>query len=213
VSRREREPAIVAELGRPETPEETAARKAQNSRNHRDRQTTRNLLLALGASLAVVAFLVLLVPRSDSPILPEVDYRAAAEQASADIGAPVVVPDVPEGWSANAAELRTAAADGVVSWYIGFLTPEREFVAFSQGIDANESWLSDELNSSRATGTAEIGGEQWQVYDYRDAVDRGNLEYALSLELDGDFYLVRGTAGEQEATALAEAVTTSIGAL
>ena len=61
-----RPPRVVAELGRPETPEETAARQAENSLKHRQRQTVTNLVLALGASLLVVLALVLLVPRSDA---------------------------------------------------------------------------------------------------------------------------------------------------
>jgi hypothetical protein len=56
-----RQPRIVAELGRPETPEETAARKAENSRKHRENQTLRNLVFALLSSLAVVLVLVLVV--------------------------------------------------------------------------------------------------------------------------------------------------------
>ena len=73
----QRPPREVAELGRPETPEETAARKAENSRKHRQRQTLKNLVLALAASLGVVFIIVLLVPRSDGPIDRDVDVAAA----------------------------------------------------------------------------------------------------------------------------------------
>ena len=58
-----KEPAIVAELGRPETAEETAQRKAENSRKHRANQTALNLVGATVASLAIVAFLVIVVVR------------------------------------------------------------------------------------------------------------------------------------------------------
>jgi hypothetical protein len=37
---------VVAELGRPETPEETAARKAESSRVYRSSQNFRNLIAA-----------------------------------------------------------------------------------------------------------------------------------------------------------------------
>lgn len=214
MSRRDKTgPAVVAELGRPETPEETAARKAQNSRNHRDRQTTRNLLYALIASLGIVIVLVLLVPRGDLEVRPDVDYRSAAEQASADVGRPLVVPDVAEGWSANAAELRTRSADGITSWYIGFLTADREFLGLSQGLDANPSWLAAQLDGSRATGTVDIDGTEWTVYDHRDEPERGNLEYALALEAEGDVYVLHGTAGPDETADLAAAVTSQIGSM
>lgn len=210
MSRRDRGPAVVAELGRPETADETAARKAQNSRNHRDRQTTRNLVLALLASLGIVVLLVLVVPRGDLEIRPDIDYRAAAEQAQADVGEPLVVPSIPDSWTSNAAELRRGTADGVTSWYVGFITAENEFLGFSQGLEANPSWLSNELGGSRATGTADIGGSEWTVYDHRDERDRGNLEYALTLESDGDIFIVYGTAGQEEAEQLAESVTESV---
>lgn len=214
MSRRDKQgPAVVAELGRPETPEETAARKAQNTRNHRDRQTTRNLLYALAASLGIVIVLVLIVPRGDLEVRPDIDYRAAAEQASADVGEPLVVPDVADGWSANAAELRTGAADGITSWYIGFLTADREFLGYSQGLDANPSWLSAQLDGSRATGTVDIDGTEWTVYDHRDEPGRGNLEYALTLEEGTDVFVLRGTAGPEEAAQLATAVTAQIGSM
>lgn len=206
---REKPPAVVAELGRPETPEETAARKAQNSRNHRDRQTTRNLIYALLASLGIVILLVLIVPRSDTSILPAVDYRAIAEDAQPGLDETLVVPDVPSDWSSNAAELRTGAADDVITWYIGFLTPNSEFLGLKQGLGANPSWLADQVDDSRATGTVDIDGLTWSVYDYRDEAERGNLEYALSTEVDGTIFLVYGTAESDDAQTLAAAVTRS----
>jgi hypothetical protein len=44
---------VVAELGRPETPAETAARKAESSRLHRQRQTVNNLVYSLIATLGI----------------------------------------------------------------------------------------------------------------------------------------------------------------
>ena len=56
---------IVAELGRPETPEETANRKAERSRLHRSNQTALNLVAALIVCLVVVLLIVLVVVRPD----------------------------------------------------------------------------------------------------------------------------------------------------
>ncbi len=88
-----RPPAVVAELGRPETPEETAERKAENSRNHRNRQTVNNLVLSLIATVAVVALIVLFVPRGQTPSAPVrrlQEHRRAGEggraRSSADPG-------------------------------------------------------------------------------------------------------------------------------
>src|SRR5690242_17338724 len=71
------------------------------------------------------------------------------------------------------------------------------------------SWLADQVDDSRATGTVDIDGLTWSVYDYRDEAERGNLEYALSTEVDGTIFLVYGTAESDDAQTLAAAVTRS----
>ena len=65
MARAPREPRIAAHLGRPETPAEEAARKAENSKNYRQSQSFRNLIIALVASLAIVAVVYFIVPRGE----------------------------------------------------------------------------------------------------------------------------------------------------
>lgn len=207
---RPREPAIVAELGRPETPEETAARKAEDSRRHRAKQTSANLWLSLLATVAVAVVLVLIVPRGDNAIDPDIDYTSLAANAQSSVTSPIAVPALPDGWKANAAELRTTGSGGVVSWYVGFITPERDYLAYSQGIDANSTWLANLLDDHAATGTRAIGGLDWDVYDDRDDRDPGNLAYALSTALDGQVYVIYGTAEEAEVSELASALAEQI---
>jgi len=206
---RQRPPAVVAELGRPETPEEYAARRAEASRLRRSRQTTKNLWLSILASLVVVLALVLVVPRGDMKFAPDVDYAQVAEEAQGGVDVPLAVPELGDGWRSNSAELRKGA-DDVQSWYIGLLTPSDDYLGFSQGIEANESWLSALLNESRADGVKEIGGLEWTVYDNRDSGAKGNIEYALAATTDDGVYAVYGTADPAEAETLAAAVATSL---
>ena len=207
----QRPPRVVAELGRPETPEETAARKAENSRNHRQRQTVKNLVLALGASLLVVLVIVLLVPRSDAPIEPAVDVAAVAEQAQIAIDDPLAVPELPEGWRSNAAEIRSSAADGVTAWYVGYLTPSDEYIGVYQGVEANPTWVAGLLSRTLATGTTTIDGIEYTVYDNRESSDDiGNARYALTTEAGGTTFVLLGTATEAEFTTLASALTPTI---
>ncbi|AWB94901.1 DUF4245 domain-containing protein [Agromyces badenianii] len=207
----EQSPRVVAELGRPETPEETAARKAENSLKHRQRQTLNNLLLALGASLILVLVIVLLVPRSDTPIERDVDVVALAEQAQIASDDPLAVPDMPEGWRANAAELRTSQADEVTAWYVGYLTPSDEFVGFYQGLDANPTWVAGLLARTLAAGTVTIDGIEWTVYDNRESDDDvGNARYGLTAEAGGSTFVLLGTATPEEFETLASALTPTI---
>ena len=197
---------VVAELGRPETPEETAARKAENSRKHRANQTLLNLVLATAASLGIVAFLFAVVVRPDPTSPAPVDYVAVAEGANADV--PLAAPVVPVDWHANAARYGTEF--GVQTWYVGFITADEGFIALNQGIGANVSWVTAEVDGNTATGETSIGGLDWQVYDHRDADDPGNYAYALSTEFDGSTVVLHGTASDAEFESLAASIAAEL---
>ena len=199
-----KEPRIVAELGRPETPEETAARKAETTRKHRANQTTLNLVVALVASLAIVLFLVVVVVRPAAPPAESVDYSQIAQETGQQLVAPVLPPE----WSANDARYRTT--DGVTSWYIGFITPESQFIAFEQGLDTNPTWLAGVLDRAIATGDTTIDGVTWIVYDQRDADDPGNFAYSMSTEVTGGTIVLHGTASDAEFEQLATAVVAEL---
>jgi Protein of unknown function (DUF4245) len=205
-----RQRRVVAELGRPETAEETALRKAQASRDRRARQTINNLWYSLIATLGIVLVVVLLVPRSEAPLRGDVDYRKAAAEASASLSEPVVVPTVPTGWSSNAAELRAQTADDVTEWYIGFLTPSNEYIGFSEGLEANSTWLLQKVEGARESGTQGIGGLTWSVFDNRTADDPGLAEYALATTVDDTAYVLYGSADDDEFRTLAEGVAAEI---
>ena len=66
-----KQPRVVAELGRPETPDETAARKAASSAAYRSSKTVRNLVVA----------------EIDLPAEADVDaVTAAIREAAAELG-------------------------------------------------------------------------------------------------------------------------------
>ena len=207
-----RPPRVVAELGRPETPEETAARKAENSRNYRKRKTINNLVYSLLVCVALVVVIALAVPRSDTSLLEDVDYHAVAADAQKSSDAPLADPELPGSWSANRAETDTEG--GVSSWNIGLITPSDQFIQITQGFDANETWLSDQLRKSAASSTLTVDGVEWTIYDNRELDDVGNVEYALTTEAGTSTFIVFGTATEEEfltvASALSDQVTANL---
>lgn len=195
-------PRVVAELGRPETPEETEARKAEGRRLRRQRQNARNLVYSLLVCVALVVVIVVAVPRGTAPARPAVDYRALASRSQAAVGKPLLAPPVPSSWKANAAELRTA--NGVTSWYVGFVLPRNEFLSYTEGLGGNPTWLAGVLESARATGTTTVGGLSWRVYDRRSLGDSaGNVAYALSTRIGTTDLVVAGTATPGETRGLA----------
>jgi hypothetical protein len=204
-----RAPRVVAELGRPETPEETAARRAENSRRHRSNQTLLNLLLALGASLAVVLFLVLVVVRPDGTPPPAVNYRSDAVESRAEVGHTLAAPTLPSGWKANNDGLDTGS-DGVVAWTIGLITPSQEFIGVVQGVKANPTWVANQLQGTQSTGNVTIEGVRWKVYDRRDAADAGNFAYSMSTVTGVSSIVLHGTGTNAEFATLAGAITTQL---
>ena len=212
MSPRNKPPAVVAELGRPETAEETAARRAENSANHRNRQTVNNLVYSLIATVALVAVIVLVVPRGNpTATAPAVDFASVAAQGQGSEPDRLLVPKLPSGWSSNNAELRTKTADGVDSWYVGLLTPEKQFIGITQGFKANESWTSQQVNKSMIKDTRTIDGVRWDVYDNRtSSTDSGNVAYALATTAGHSSIVVFGTATDAEFRTVAGALAGQI---
>lgn len=203
---------IVAELGRPETPEEKAARVAANRAKRRANQTTINLLLSIGASLLIVLFLIVVVVR-EAPTPPPIDYRATADELTAGTDFDIVAPVVPPQWWVNRAGL--SASGGVTEWYVGFVTdpePTRAgFVGLLQGFDANPTWLAEQLRQPRTAGEAvEIAGVSWTLYDRRGASQLENRQYALVTETASSTIVLFGTADEADFTLLATAIAADI---
>lgn len=199
-----KQPAIVAELGRPETPEETAARKAANSRRHRANQTLFNLIVALIATLAIVLVLVAVVVRPSPTDVPSIDYAAIAADAQPGAAEPLITPALPPGWSANAARFGTVAE--VQTWYVGFITPSVQFIALNQGIDANPTWQDGVLKGAQQTGSTTVDGVAWQVFDQRTAENPGNFAYAMAATIGGSTVVLHGTGSNSEFETLAASV-------
>ncbi|PRY69333.1 uncharacterized protein DUF4245 [Glaciihabitans tibetensis] len=203
------QPPIRADLGRPETPEERAERKAQNSRNYRESKTPNNLVIALVASLAVVLFLVLVVVRPTPAPADPIDYVAVAAEAQPGVSTTLITPALPPEWRANDAKLTAARGDSFL-WYIGFVTPKNQFLALEQGIDAEAGWREDFLGRASPTGQVTIEGIDWDVYDQRETDDPGNFAYSLATSVAGTEYLVHGTASDNEFALFASALSAEI---
>ena len=215
MSPRNKPPAVVAEIGRPETSQETAARKAENSANHRNRQTINNLVYSLIATVALVVVILIVVPRGNpTATKPAVDYTSIAQQAQGSEPDDLLVPTLPSTWKSNNAELRTKTPDKVDSWYIGLITPKQQFVGVTQGFRGNDSWVADQVDKSRIKGTRAIDGVTWDVYDNRaSGSNNGNVEYALVTTSGDSTIIVFGTADDTEFRTVASSLAGQIHSL
>lgn len=195
---REKPRPVVAELGRPETAAETAARKAQGSREHRRRQTPNNLIYSLLVTVGVVAIIFLMVPRGGGNFdQRSVDVAALAAEASPTAGTPLIAPATPEGWLAKQAVVKTSGS--VSYWTINYTTADGRFAQVVQAFPANgqpvnDTWISQRLEQRSATGTDTFGGVNWVVYDHqKQSADGSNVTFALEGHLDSTVLLVSGT--------------------
>lgn len=206
---KQKPPAVVAGLGRPETASETAARKAQGSREHRRRQTPNNLIFSLLVTVGLVAVIFLMVPRGGGDFdQRSVDVAALAAEGSPTAGATLIAPVTPEGWKAKQAELRSAGS--VNYWYIGYTTADGRYAAVAQafttdGKPVNDTWIAQHLEQRTATGTETFGGVNWVVYDHqKQSADGSNVTFALEGHIDMTALLVYGTDSAEVIRGLAE---------
>lgn len=191
-------PAVVAELGRPETPAETAARKAENSRLYRERKTVNNLVLSLIVCLGLVFVIVLIVPQDSGGYADRsVDAQQLAAEAAPSAGRDLAAPDVDASWKAKQAAL--TGDSSVTRWQINYTTADEAYAAVVQaftgdGSPVAETWIAEQLEGKAATGTEELGGLTWTVYDHTgDDPDASNVLFGMQTEWQGDTILVYGT--------------------
>jgi len=210
MARKPKAPVIVAELGRPETPEEKAARLTEQSRKYRARKTINNLILSLGVTVVAAFVIYLMVPHADQAPNWQVDYVKIGEQAQSAAPSGLDIPIVPSSWRANSAKLEGGGSDGVIVWRVGFITPTNEFAGYRQGFDANAAWVSSILGSKTKTSTATIAGLTWDIYDNRSVEGAKNLAYAMVTVAAGSTFVLNGTATDAQFVELATAVAKSL---
>lgn len=200
MAQKNKQPVIVAELGRPETAAETASRKAEQSRLYKERKTVNNLVFSLLVSVALMIVIVLIVPRgTDQWSDHSVNVAEAAAENEAGAGRPLVAPGVADTWKAKQAVLRAEKGTDILYWYIGYTTENEAYAAVEQGFTktgeiVNDTWISQRLEAQQPTGTETIGGLEWTVYDHpgREA-EKTNVVFALKAQVADNTLLVYGT--------------------
>lgn len=193
-------PRVVAELGRPETADETAARKAESSRVYRSSKTFKNLIAALVVTVGVVAIVYFGVPRGTPPEPDPVDVAAAAAIVQDSRARLVIVPEVPTDWRANSAQV----VDG--AWRVVY-APTTGFVHIAQGFDADENWPTRLLGGYAPSDSILIDGIEWDAYDLPG--DAG-IRYALVTDAGHDTIAVYGSVSPEAAATAARGVTDQI---
>jgi hypothetical protein len=178
----------------------------------RAKQTVINLALSLGASLGIVLVIIFIVPRDDSNRIQPVDYKSIAMEAETSSGKEIVAPELPQGWWSNSARWSARPADGVATWYSGFVGPKNQYIGLTQAFGINPTWLALELKSSAETGTVAIGDSTWTIYE---ALEQSNpkktKDFIMVLKNDSDAILLYGTGTTQDFESIAKSVQAALG--
>jgi len=175
----------------------------------RAKQTVRNLIFSMVATLGLVILLVLGVPRDDSNRIAAVDFRQIAAEAEASLGFEVITPEVPADWWSNAARLETDL--GVQSWYVGFVTEDNQFIALLHGFEVNPSWTALTLQGNWLEDEVVISGRTWEIWPSLTPTNPpGTKDYAMLHSFSDSAVVIYGTASEDDFRLLATLVSEEI---
>ncbi len=107
-------------------------------------------------------------PKSGPP--PSYDAAAALHADAAQLGFPVRMPQLPDGWHPNSG--RRGAIDAARTSTVGYLTPSGMYLSLTQSnadeqqlVDSIESDIESDVESDVvATGAENVDGVSWVVY-------------------------------------------------
>ncbi len=157
-----------------------------------------NMIRSLVVILALVALVILMVPRVNSLSGPPVDVRARGLEVAASTGWPVVMPvGLPKGWQPTSVRY-VKTTDGAMTWLAGYQAPSGNYISVEQTKDASSAWIESEVNRATKLGTVSIDGKGWVKYE-RGSKTQNSLVHTG--ENPGDLTtLVTGTGTFEEMT-------------
>lgn len=179
----------------PTTPQEIAEAKAEARRLRRQRQTAKNLIASLVASLGIVIFLVLVVARPDDQVAEPIDYVAVGAEAEAESGYDLAIPALDETWSSNRADLREEPTGEV--WRVGLISASGGFVQIVHYLDTDDitNEIPDDGVDGSETLTSLNGARyEWSSRDRSDVEGAGNDVYLLWTPVSNGNLVLRGTS-------------------
>lgn len=159
----------------------------------------RSMFLSMAVVVAVAGVFYVANPHDENADpLKAVDYRVELVTAQRAAPYPVVAPKgLPKTWKPTSVSY--ARQDGN-SWHLGFLDPDREYVAVEQSTSPARKYIADVTHHAENTGkTARVGGETWQRWE-------GPKYDALVRAADGATTVVTGTAPYERLVEMAEAL-------
>lgn len=172
---------------------------ANATRGNRTLQTVRDMIMSLAVVGVVVAAMLLVSPhKAQDPVKP-INYTLQFQQASRVAPFPLLGPEgLPERWRATSVDY-SGVDPQATTWHIGFINPADEYAAVEQTNGAPEPFVKDKGKRGELTGSAQVAGEEWLMYD-------GPKYRSLVRTKDGVTTMVTGTASFADLQVLAAAL-------
>lgn len=169
------------------------------------KQTVVDMVRSLAVIGVLVGGIYLVIPHDDKADPTKVvDYRVETLTARRAAPYPVAAPvGLPAEWRATSvAYVRKEAS----AWHLGFLDPQRQYVAVEQSTDATDHYIGKVTQKATATGqTQQVGDQLWERWD-------GEKYDALVRREQGYVTVVTGTASFEQLGAMAAALEFKQGA-
>ncbi|MFJ6695776.1 DUF4245 domain-containing protein [Streptomyces sp. NPDC091272] len=165
----------------------------------RGNQKIRDMVLSMAVIGGVVAVIYTVIPHDEkADPLKTVDYRVELSTAQRSAPYPVLAPQgLPKEWRATSVTYR---GDEGKAWHLGFLDPNREYVAVEQSTAAPDKYVPKVTLAAKNTGrTQRIGDAAWQVW-------KGEKYDALVRTDKGATTVVLGTAPDDRLTEMANSL-------
>ncbi|WP_267243189.1 DUF4245 domain-containing protein [Streptomyces sp. PR69] len=165
-------------------------------------KTVRDMVLSMALICACAGGIYLFIPHDDKadPIKP-VDYRVELATARRAAPYPVAAPEgLAEGWKPTSVTYKGAEGS---AWHLGFLDPEREYVAVEQSTAPAEKYIEEITHGAADTGkTRQVAGQTWKQWE-------GPKYDALVRQENGATTVVTGTAPLERLAEMAAALKAS----
>lgn len=172
----------------------------------RAKQTVRNLIYSMLVTLSLTVVIVLLVPRDDTNRIQPVDYVGITQTVQASVDQTLIAPKLETDWWVNAARVEKDL--GVETWYVGFITPDDQYIGLTQAFESNPSWLANKLQGNWLDVTVEIEGRTWEIWPtLLPSVPKGTKEYAMVHSFGEQAVVIYGTASEADFLKLATQIS------
>ncbi|MGR8008541.1 DUF4245 domain-containing protein [Streptomyces hypolithicus] len=163
------------------------------------KQTVRDMVLSMALIGAVAGSVYLFIPHDENadPV-KAVDYRVELITARRAAPYPVMAPEgLPKTWKATSVSYERTGGD---AWHLGFLDPEREYVAVEQSTRPAEKFIHAVSQQATKTDTTQqVGAQTWQRW-------KGPKYDALVLRDEGTTTVITGTGSQERLTEMAEAL-------